>query len=72
MSELLNALRRNLANREEIGDEETAELLRKRIAKEERAAKKAEAEDPSMDDDVGFPDEVTQTAPETTTKKKGT
>lgn len=37
MSELLNALRRNLASMEEIGDEDAAKQLRKRIKAEEGA-----------------------------------
>jgi hypothetical protein len=37
MSELLNALRRNLASMESIGDEDNAKILRKRIADEEKA-----------------------------------
>ncbi len=68
MSELLNALRQNLRSMEEIGDEDNAELLRKRIAKEEKAAAKADPEPPV--DTIAFAvDDDAEPAPKKTTKK---
>lgn len=70
MSELLNALRRNLANREEIGDEETAELLRARIAAEEKAEKKADTAEPPPDPIAFAVDDEPAPVKKTTKKEK--